>query len=333
MSGTGGGSCAAHTTALFDSEDDLRRRVVPFVRAGLAAGETVVAVVSGRAAAQLRAGLGADERDIRWQVPDVSYESLGPMFNGLRRYLAGQYEAGNRVRLIAENDTTSSTARTAAYLRFEAASNHVLGAYGFPWVCLYDRRRYSTDVLEAVRQVHPLLMGPDGRSAPSSAYVPPDTYLRAHPGPLSPVPPQPPVDFWLTTVGQFGAARRAATEAAGMLGLSEEAGDDFELATAEALSNALRHGERPCRVRVWATPQHVVLRVDDRGAGDDIATKGFDPPDPANVHVGGMGVWMIRQLADVVHIDIGAAGTAVEVQFPRPPALQERARERGASQL
>ncbi|TWF75348.1 anti-sigma regulatory factor (Ser/Thr protein kinase) [Pseudonocardia hierapolitana] len=332
MSGTDGSGCTAHAAALFESGDDLRRRVVPFVRDGLAAGESVVAVVSGRAAAQLRRGLGADERDIRWQVPDVSYRSLGPMYNGLRRYLAGQYEAGNRIRLIAENDTTSSAARTAAYLRFEAASNHVLGTYGFPWVCLYDRRRHSPDVLDAVRQVHPLLVGSDGRSAPSSDYVPPETYLRAHPGPLSVVPPEPPVDFWVTTVGQFGAARRAVAEAGGMLGLTEETGDDFELATAEALSNALRHGERPCRIRVWATPHHVVMRVDDQGLGDDITTKGFHPPDPANVHVGGMGVWMIRQLADVVHIRVGAAGTAVEVQFPRPPALERSARERQTSQ-
>jgi hypothetical protein len=220
-------------------------------------------------------GLGADHRDVQWQVPDLSYRSLGPMFDGWRRYLAGQYDAGNRVRLIAENDTTSSTARTAAYLRFEAASNQVLGAYGFPWVCLYDRRRYPAHILEHVRRVHPLLVDPDGLSAASSAYVPPDTYLRAHPGPLAAVPPQPPVDIWVTTVEQFGAARRAAAETADGFGLSEEAGEDFDLATAEALSNALRHGEQPCQVRVWAAPQHVVLRVDDQGPGDDIATKGF----------------------------------------------------------
>lgn len=310
--------CPAHAAALFGSGDDLRRRVVPFVRDGLAAGETVVAVVSEGAAAHLRDGLGSDRRDVQWQLPGVGYGSLGPMFDGMRRYLAGQYEAGNRVRLIAENDRPASTARTAAYLRFEAASNQVLGAFGFPWVCLYDRRRYPAHILERVREVHPLLVGPDGSSTPSDAYLPSDTYLRTHPGPLSAVPPHPPVDFWVTAVSQFGAARRAVARAASGFGLSEEVGDDFELAAAEVLSNALRHGERPCRVRVWATPMHVVLRVDDQGPGDDIATKGFRPPDPANGHVGGMGIWMIRQLADVVHVEIGAGGTAVEVQFPRP---------------
>jgi hypothetical protein len=30
-----------------------------------------------------------------------------------------------------------------------------------------------------------------------------------------------------------------------------------------------------------------------------------------------MGIWMMRQLADAVQIETGAAGTAVELQFPR----------------
>jgi hypothetical protein len=290
MSTDGSSSSTAHAAALFESGDDLHRRVVPFMRDGLAAGETVVALVSGDAAVQLRDGLGVDHRDVRWQLPDLSYRSLGPMFDGLRRYLAGQYAAGNRVRLIAENDTASSTARIAAYLRFEAASNQVLGAYAFPWVCLYDQRRYPAHVLKHVCQVHPLLVGPDGRSVASSAYVSPDAYLDAHPGPLSAIPPQPTVDIWVTTAGQLATARRTAAETACGLGLTEEAGDDFELVAAELLSNALRHGERPCRVRVWATPLHVVLRVDDQGPGDDIAIKGFHPPDPANGHRGGMGM-------------------------------------------
>jgi hypothetical protein len=121
-------SYAAHTLALFDSDHDLTRRVVPYVRDGIAAGETVIAVVSGDVAAHLRDGLGVDHRDVQWQLPEFSYHSLGPRFDRLRRYLAGQHDAGHRVRLIAENDMPSNPARTAAYLRFEAASNQVPGA-------------------------------------------------------------------------------------------------------------------------------------------------------------------------------------------------------------
>jgi anti-sigma regulatory factor (Ser/Thr protein kinase) len=306
-----------HAVALYESGDDLRQRVLPYLRDGLAKGEITVAVVSECAAAHLREGLGADHREVQWELPGVSYHSIGPLFDGLRRYLADQREAGNTVRLLAENDTTGNAARTASYLRFEAASNDVLGAYGFPWICLYDRRRYPDHVLEHVRKVHPYLLGHGGRTAASSAFVPPTSYLQAHPGPLSAVPPHPALDIWLTATTQLVAVRRTAVETARSFGMTPEDGDDFELATAEVLTNAVRHGEQPCRVRLWTTPGHVVLRVDDQGPGDDIPTKGFRPPNPAHGHLGGMGIWMMRQLADAVQIETGAAGTAVELQFPR----------------
>jgi anti-sigma regulatory factor (Ser/Thr protein kinase) len=310
--------------ALYDSDEDLRRRVLPFLREGLAAGETVVVLVSGHAATRLRDGLGADHAHVQWQVPRVSYRSLGPMVDGLRRYLAGQREDGHQVRLLAEYHTSSSAARTAAYLRFEAASNDVLGDYGFPWACLYDRRRYPPEVLEEVTQVHPHLLDREGRATDSTRFLPPDTYLAAHPGPLSAVPAHLPLDIPLGAAGQLATVRHAAVEAARSLGLPAEDDNDFELAAGEILSNAIRHGELPGRVRLWATPRHVVFRVDDQGSGDDIATKGFRPPDPAHPHRGGMGVWFARQLADAVHVNTGPAGAAVELQFPR---LGEGARD------
>lgn len=320
MSACPSASPAPHAVAVYDSDDDLRRRVLPFLHEGLAAGETVVCLVSEHATTRLQDALAAEAGDISWQLPGVSYDNLGPMFDGLRRYLAEQHDAGHRIRLLAENDTPADAARTAAYLRFEAASNDVLGAYGFPWTCLYGRHRYPADVLEQVAQVHPHLLDHNGCTVGSDRYVPPDTYLDAHPGPLSVIPPQVLIDDWITAAGQLGPVRRTAAEAARALGLPAKEGDDFELAAGEVLSNAVRHGEQPCRVRLWATTDHVVLRVDDQGPGDDIATKGFRPPDPGHGHLGGMGVWMIRHLADSVHINTGPDGTAVELQFLRGTA-------------
>jgi anti-sigma regulatory factor (Ser/Thr protein kinase) len=313
---TAGGG-ATHAVAVYDSGEDLQRRVLPFLRAGLAGGESVIAVVSGPAADALGAGLGADRHDVQWQVPGVSYRSLGPMFDGLRRYLSGQRDAGRRVRLVAENDTGGNGGRNEAYLRFEAASNDVLGSSGFPWACLYDRHRFPPATLEKITQVHPFLLDQAGRTTASPGFVTPDAYLAAHPGPLSAVPPRPALDCRLTGTAQLPTTRHAAVEAARGFGLLPEDSDDFELAAAEVLSNALRHGERPVRLRLWGTSSHVVLRVDDEGAGDDLATKGFRPPDPRQGHLGGMGVWMVRQLADVVHVATGAGGTAVELQFRR----------------
>lgn len=318
-----------HAVAVYESGEDLRRRVLPFVRQGLVVGDAVQVIASRDTEESLGAGLGADADQVRWGLPGVSYRSLGPMFGGLRDYLAGQARAGRRVRLVAEGPPISDPARAGAYLRFEAASNDVLGAYGFPWVCLYDRRRHSDAVLEQVEQVHPHLLGPVGEQAGSARFRDPDDFLRAHPGLLSPIPAAVDLDLRLTAAAQLSAARREAAASASAPGVPGEDVDDVELATGELLSNAVRHGERPCRLRVWSTDSHVVVRVDDTGPGDDLPTKGFRPPRPALGRLGGMGMWLVRQVADAVHVCTSADGTAVEAQFHRggpaagePPAAE-----------
>lgn len=165
--------------------------------------------------------------------------------------------------------------------------------------------------------MHPQLLGPDGDRVRSAHFTAPDVFLRAYPGPLSPVPAAVSLDRWVTAVAAVSRARRDAVASGTAMGLPTADAEDFELAAAEVLSNAVRHGERPCRMRLWATGSHVVIRVDDQGPGDDLPTKGFRPPDPARGRLGGMGMWMIRQLADVVHVHTGPEGTAVEVQFQR----------------
>jgi anti-sigma regulatory factor (Ser/Thr protein kinase) len=316
------GATAPHAVALYESDAGLAQRVLPFLRAGLAGEETVLAVVSNHAASLLRGHLGDHRHDVQWQVPGVHYHSLGPMFDSLRRRLGELREAGHRVRLLAENDTPAGRGRTAAYLRFEAVSNDVVGELGVTWVCLYDRRRYPAQVLDQVLQVHPQLLDPNGVSTPSTGYVPPDAYLEAHPGPLSTVPPQVLLDRPLDDAEQLAQIRHDAVQAAHSLGLPTDDGYDFELAAGEIMSNAIRHGWPPRRVRVWSTDGHVVLRVDDHGSGDDLPTKGFRPPDPAKARPGGLGVWIARQLADAVHVGKGPDGTAVEIQFPRLTHVQ-----------
>ena len=303
--------------AIYESDRDLRRRVLPFVHDGLAAGESMQVVATPATVACLSEALGVAAGRVRWNLPGVGYRRLGPMFGGLREHLARQARTGERVRLVAEGPPGGDPARTGAYLRFEAASNEVLGAFGFPWTCLYDRRRYPAAVLEQVGQVHPQVLGPAGDRSNSPGFTEPDVFLRAHPGLLSSVPAAVPLDRGVSAAPELTAARREAMASVTALGLPVADADDFELAAAEVLSNAVRHGERPCRLRVWATGSHVVIRVDDQGAGDDLPTRGFRPPDPARGRLGGMGMWMIRQLADVVHVHTGPEGTAVEVQFQR----------------
>jgi hypothetical protein len=123
--------------------ESLCARAVPYLREGFARGETVVAVVSADVQQVLRAALGDDATRMHWQADNVSYARLGAMFEGFRRFLADQRAAGVALRPLAQNDTAGAPHRMAAYLRIEAMANEVLGAFGYPWACLYDTRAHS----------------------------------------------------------------------------------------------------------------------------------------------------------------------------------------------
>jgi anti-sigma regulatory factor (Ser/Thr protein kinase) len=317
-SGLGHGSAhdgdARHAAVLYDSDDDLRARVVPYLRAGTDSGEDVVVMVSQRAERALRSGLGTHAARIRWRLPDMSYGHLGRASEALRGFLTRQRSARAPTRLLAENDVNGHPGRAAAYLRADAAANGLYGGFGFPWACLYDRRRHPAEVLADVALVHPLLLGSGGRAAGNAAYVRPESYLAAHPGPLSLVPRPAVLDTELADVGGLAAARHQVADAALALGL--EPGDcrRVEVAAGEVIANAFEHGIVPCRIRVWRDHRAVLVRIDDRGEGAAVTTAGFWPPDPRSGS--GAGLWVARQFSDIVQVGVGPAGTSVELQFP-----------------
>jgi anti-sigma regulatory factor (Ser/Thr protein kinase) len=305
-------SDAQHAVAFYETGDDLRAR------------ETVVVVATQRSSQMLRTWLGADAGSLRWTVPGLSYGHLGRAAEVFRGFLAAQRKAGVPTRLLAEYDAGDTmpdgtvpggTGRMAGYLRAEAAANDLLGEYGFPWACLYDRRRFPAEVLAEAARVHPCLLSPGGRFTRNAAYVQPGEYLAGHPGPVSPPPSAVTLDVEFTDLNDLAAARRRVAETAGALGLGPADCRDVKVAAGEVIANVFRHGGLPCRIRVWRDAGAVVVRVDDPGPGGPLATAGFRPPDLARGS--GAGLWLARHLADVLQVQAGGpGGTSVEMRFP-----------------
>jgi anti-sigma regulatory factor (Ser/Thr protein kinase) len=88
------------------------------------------------------------------------------------------------------------------------------------------------------------------------------------------------------------------------------------MAVHEALTNAVRHGRPPVRLRLWAGPDRVVAAVADGGDGpaDPFAGLWRDPDRTE----GGMGMWIIYQLCDHVTVDTSGSCT-LRLVFGRPP--------------
>jgi anti-sigma regulatory factor (Ser/Thr protein kinase) len=306
-----------HAAAVYDSDQDLRTRIVPFLIDGLARREKVVAVVPQRTGEILGIALGSGAMMVQWGLPELNYHHLGRASETVRNYLADRRAAGDPTRLLTESDVDGGIrgpGRMAAYLRSESAAEGLYGSHGFPWLCLYDRRRYSPGMLADAERVHPHLLDEQGEPLLNKDYVDPATYLAAHPGPVSVVPGQVALDLELRDLNDLGDLRSQVGEAVHGLGLDPMDTRLAEVAAGEVIANAFRHGSLPGRVRVWRDADAVLIRVDSAGPGTEVAVSGFSPPDLAAGS--GAGLWVARQIADVVHVETRRDGTSVELQFP-----------------
>jgi anti-sigma regulatory factor (Ser/Thr protein kinase) len=306
-----------HAAAIYGSDQELRGAIASFLIDGLARREKVIAVVPQRTGEILGAALGSGAMMVQWGLPGMSYHHLGRAAETLRNYLAERRAAGEPARLLTENDVDGGIrgpGRLASYLRCESAADELYGSQGFPWLCLYDRRHYSPGVLADAERVHPHVLDEQGEPALNKDYVDPATYLAAHPGPVSVVPADVTLDLELTDLNDLGELRRRAGDAAAALGLAPADVRLAEVAAGEVIANAFRHGVTPGRLRVWRDADAVLIRVDSGGPGATVAVSGFSPPDLAAGS--GAGLWVARQIADVVHVETRRDGTSVELQFP-----------------
>jgi len=92
--------------------------------------------------------------------------------------------------------------------------------------------------------------------------------------------------------------------------------DDIELAVSEAAGNVVRHAYRrpghPYRVTLTLFTDRVRLEVTDRGIGFNRA----DVPEPDMEELGGRGLWLIEQIADVTTISsLPGGGCRLEAEF------------------
>ncbi|HEY0717775.1 MAG TPA: sensor histidine kinase [Streptosporangiaceae bacterium] len=306
-----------HAAAVYDSDQDLKSSILAYLIDGISRREKVVAIVTQHTGEVLGAALGSGAMMVQWGLPGMSYDHLGRATEAMRGYLAERRAAGDPTRLLTESDVHSGIrgpSRLAGYLRAESAGDGLYGSHGFPWVCLYDRRRYSPGVLADIERVHPHVLGDNGQPFRNAEFVDPSDYLAAHPGPVSVVPNEVPLDVELADLNDLGDIRRQVGEAARGLRLDPTEATLAEVAAGEVIANAFRHGVLPGRVRVWRDADAVVIRVDSGGPGPAVAVAGFAPPDLAAGS--GAGMWVVRQVADVVHVETRRDGTTVEMQFP-----------------
>ena len=117
---------------------------------------------------------------------------------------------------------------------------------------------------------------------------------------------------------EIAEVRAAVRDLAMRSGFAERAGD-LVLALDEVIANAQEHGRPPITVVAWADGR-LVVEVSDVGAGFDRARVwSTHPPPPLGRR--GRGLWIIRQLTDLVAISSGEDGTTVRIELSPEPHI------------
>jgi anti-sigma regulatory factor (Ser/Thr protein kinase) len=111
---------------------------------------------------------------------------------------------------------------------------------------------------------------------------------------------------------EIQAVRRAVAQLAARSGFAARA-DDLVLALDEILANAQEHGRPPISVEAWGNGR-LVVEVQDSGPGFDyVDVCSTHPPEPFGRR--GRGLWIVRQLVDLVRVESSPSGTHVRMEL------------------
>jgi anti-sigma regulatory factor (Ser/Thr protein kinase) len=304
-----------HRALIVGSDAALVAGAETFVRDGLAAGEPV-AVVCTPATAELLQPVLSEHAGVTWtDWSDVFGSGAAAAVTAVRR-LAERHRGddGGPVRVVLELQPGDDPDGWREWQRYEAVLDHEVGSEPVLTLCVTDTRRVPRELVETARATHPVLRVA-GRDEPNPHHRDPAAYLASLPVPSEPLEDTEPL-LHADSVRDLRGLRRALADRAADADLapsSAPALEDFLLAVDEMTTNALRHGRPPVSLRLWANGQRLVCTITDRGAGFEDPFIGYGPAHGTDLSLGGMGLWLARQLCD--HVDISPDGDGVHVRL------------------
>jgi anti-sigma regulatory factor (Ser/Thr protein kinase) len=303
----------AHETLFYRDDTDFLAGVVPFVRDGLAEDAAVVVVEPRPRIDLLRDALGPDADAVRFL--DMTEVGLNPArIIPLWTAAVTEHVSGGRpLRGVGEPAYPGRRAEEFAECQVhEALLNHTFDP-GPAWrlLCPYDETRLPGHVREGALRTHRTWSG-HGTGGVSEHFAEAvdglDLATLDACGPLAP-----PTDVVLR--GEFGprdvpAVRRTVRQYARSCGLPADRVEALELAASELASNSIHHGGGSGSLAMWREPDAAILEFTDGGRIADPLI-GRRQPEPGQD--GGMGLYLVNQLCDLVQVRTGGTGTVVRV--------------------
>jgi anti-sigma regulatory factor (Ser/Thr protein kinase) len=301
-----------HEALLYSGEEDFVTEASTFIRAGVAADEPTLVVVSARKIERLREALGADAAHVVFA--DMSDVGANParIIPAWHRFVAEHAAPDTSLRGIGEPIYPSRSAdELVESQRHESLLNLAFAdARAFWLLCPYDIEALDPAVIAEAFRSHPHVTG-GGAAVVSSQYRGLNEIAAPFRAPLS----EPPADAARLAFGEeadLAPLRRFVVAELARRGVAGDRRGDLTIVVNEIASNSLRHGSGDGELAVWRAGPRVVCEIRDGGSFDDpLADRRLPSADRA----GGRGLWMANQLCDLVQVRSFDSGTVVRLHL------------------
>jgi anti-sigma regulatory factor (Ser/Thr protein kinase) len=299
----------AHQALFYRGDTDYVDGVLRFLGPGAAAGEPLVVAVPEPRAALLRQRVKQLDADVEM----LDMREVGPNPARLIPAIEGMLarHGGRVLHYVGEHIWADrSPAEIRELTRHEALINLAWPGAAIRMLCPYDTQALGENVLADAERTHPwVIRAGEGSLSPhfTGATIPPRSEE-----PLSrPSEEAAALHFGL---GDLGRLRSLVADRAAAAGLERARTDDLVLAVNEVATNAIKHAMAPGHLRIWLVPGGLVCQLEDPGhIADPLA--GRHRPSPSVD--GGLGLWMVNQLCDLVEVRSSAKGTTIRLHMRR----------------
>jgi anti-sigma regulatory factor (Ser/Thr protein kinase) len=299
---TGGGF--SHEAVLYRQPAEYRSAVHGFVSDGLTRSEPVLVALRAADAEGIRGSLG--------EHPELAFVDIDKLGRNPGRIIPAVWDfadrhAGRPVRFVSEPVWPGrSAAEIRAAVVHEAMVNLAFAAASVSVLCPYDASRLAPKVTAGVGRTHRVLHTQDG-ALDSPEYAAGHLPRR----PLSRPPERAQrIDYTTDLRSVRAAVSRYAVDA----GLAADRLPDLIIAVGEVIANTLRHTAGGGTVFLWQTRSEVICQITDSGRITDPLVGLRRPLGP-----GGLGLWVVNQVCDLVELRTGARGTTIRMHMSLPP--------------
>jgi anti-sigma regulatory factor (Ser/Thr protein kinase) len=296
---------SGHAFAVVSSDAELLAATLPYLDAGLRAGDVVVVAAIPETEALIRRDLGAAAGALRFDALVTLPAARPPdVVAACTRYAEEAAARGVHFRVLAEVQFGPDPQDWREGERFESVFNRLLGqgpgAAPVTGLCLYDTRRLPSAVVRCAVATHPHRVDVAGWSV-NPGFRDPAEFVPSLPRPREPLEETAPV-LVVRDASRLADLRHQLSAAIVATVRDPEQREDLRLAASEIAANAFRHGRRPVSARIWADARRLVCEITDSGTSFDDPFAGFVPAHGPDLSRGGMGLWLARKLFD--HVDL-----------------------------